>query len=71
MITGIGDGYYSTSLTERDDQFADDVSSESALADSLEDDLSRYEQVIHELTEFENAQGQAGEEEAILEKANS
>ena len=71
MIADIGDDYYNTSLTEGDSQFMDDARSESASADSIEDDRSRYEQVIRELTEFENAQSKAEEEEAILEKANS
>lgn len=71
MITITNDNTYEISLTDGDSQFEDDASGESALADSIEDDRSRYDQVISELTEFENAQRKSEEKEAVLEKKDS
>jgi hypothetical protein len=56
MIFVIDDNPYETSLTDVGSQFENDASVGSALADSVEDEHLRYEQVISELTEFENAQ---------------
>lgn len=65
------DNSYEISLTDGDSQFEDDANGGSALADSIEDDRSRYEHIISELTEFENVQRKTEEKEAVLEKKNS
>jgi hypothetical protein len=57
MIIVPDDDSYKTSLTDEGSQFEDDDANlGSALADPIDDDRSRYEQVISELTEFENSQ---------------
>lgn len=44
-----------TSLTVEDRRLADEVSDITALAESIEEEHLLYEQVIRELTEFEEA----------------
>ena len=58
-------------LVREDSQLTDEMGDDFLLADSIEDDRPRYEQVISELTEFEKAQRRTEENEIVLEKKNS